>query len=205
MPTPNRYNQIIEKIFFDHFAEGLIDFEFQREEFRDAAIALGVRPPDNLGDIPYSYRYRKPLPDRIRATAEEGSEWIIRPAGIGRYRFALVPIFNLAPNANLVETKILDATPGIIMRYALGDEQALLAIMRFNRLIDIFTGLTCYSLQNHLRTTVPEMGQVEVDEIYIGIDKRGAHYIIPVQAKGGTDSLGIVQIEQDFGLAAAKF
>ena len=49
------------------------------------------------------------------------------------------------------------------------------------------------------------MGQVEVDEIYIGVDKRGAHYIIPVQAKGHNDNLGIVQIEQDFALAAAKF
>lgn len=31
------------------------------------------------------------------------------------------------------------------------------------------------------------------------------HYIIPVQAKGHGDDLGIVQIEQDFGLAASKF
>lgn len=54
------------------------------------------------------------------------------------------------------------------------------------------------SLQNHLRTTVPEMGQVEIDEIDIGVDKRGAHHIIPVQAKGHNDNLGIVQIEQDF-------
>ena len=54
----------------------------------------------------------------------------------------------------------------------MNDEQALLAKIRYNRLIDIFTGITCYSLQNHLRTTVPNIGQVEIDEIYIGIDKR---------------------------------
>ena len=35
--------------------------------------------------------------------------------------------------------------------------------------------------------------------------KRGAHYIFPVQAKGGADQLGIVQIEQDVALCAAKF
>lgn len=205
MPPQNRYTQIIERIFFAHFAEGITEFEFEREEFRIAAEELGLRAPDNLGDIPYTYRYRQPLPARIRETTPDGMEWIIRPAGIGRYRFVLAQKFELSPTANLVETKILDATPGIITRYALGDEQALLAIVRFNRLIDIFTGLTCYSLQNHLRTTVPEMGQVEVDEIYIGVDKRGAHYIIPVQAKGHGDNLGIVQIEQDFALAAAKF
>lgn len=89
--------------------------------------------------------------------------------------------------------------------YALGDEQALLAKLRYNRLIDIFTGVACYSLQNHLRTTVPHIGQVETDEIYIGLDRRGAHYVFPVQAKGGKDKLGIVQIEQDFALCAHKF
>ena len=89
--------------------------------------------------------------------------------------------------------------------YAFDDEQALLARLRYNRLLDIFTGVTCYSLQNHLRTTVPEMGQVETDEIYVGVDKRGAHYVFPVQAKGGNDKLNVVQIEQDFAVCAAKF
>lgn len=80
-----------------------------------------------------------------------------------------------------------------------------MAKLRYNRLIDIFTGLTCYSLQNHFRTTVPNIGQVEIDEMYIGLDKRGVHYILPIQAKGGTDQIGIVQIEQDFAVCASKF
>ena len=77
--------------------------------------------------------------------------------------------------------------------------------LRYNRLIDIFTGVTCYSLQNHLRSSVAEIGQVETDEICVGIDKRGAHYVFPVQAKGGRDLLSIVQIEQDVALSAGKF
>ena len=77
--------------------------------------------------------------------------------------------------------------------------------LRYNRLIDIFTGVTCYSLQNHLRTTVPDMGQVETDELYIGVDRNGAHYIFPVQAKGGKDQLNIVQIEQDYALCKHRF
>ncbi len=85
----------------------------------------------------------------------------------------------------------------MIARYALSDEQALLAKIRYNRLIDLFTGLTCYSLQNHLRTAVKNVGQVETDEIYVGLDKRGAHFILPVQAKGKREKIGIVQIEQD--------
>lgn len=87
----------------------------------------------------------------------------------------------------------------------MNDEQSLLAKLRYNRLVDIFTGLTCYSLQNHLRTTLRDGSQVETDEIYIGLDKRGAHYVLPVQAKGGRDRIGVVQIEQDFEMCALKF
>jgi hypothetical protein len=46
---------------------------------------------------------------------------------------------------------------------------------------------------------------VETDEIYLGLDKRGVHYVIPVQAKGGTDRLGIIQIEQDLAVCRTKF
>ena len=62
-----------------------------------------------------------------------------------------------------------------------------------------------YSLQNHLRTTVSSMGQVETDEIYIGVDKKGVQYVLPVQAKGGKDKLSIVQIEQDMAVCVEKF
>lgn len=51
----------------------------------------------------------------------------------------------------------------------------------------------------------PCIGQVEIDEVYIGIDKRGALYVLPVQAKGGSDRIGVVQIEQDFAACAVKF
>jgi hypothetical protein len=46
---------------------------------------------------------------------------------------------------------------------------------------------------------------VETDEIYVGVDQRGAQYIFPVQAKGGKDKLNIVQIEQDFAVCETKF
>jgi hypothetical protein len=65
--------------------------------------------------------------------------------------------------------------------------------------------VTCYSLQSHLGTTVPSIGQVETDEVYVGVDRQGAHYVIPVQAKGGKDRMSVVQIEQDIAVCAAKF
>jgi hypothetical protein len=141
----------------------------------------------------------------VRKRAPVGKEWVIQPVGRARYCFTARVMAVITPSPLLAETKIPDATPGIIAMYALNDEQALLAKLRYNRLVDTFTGVTCYSLQSHLRTTVPSIGQVETDEIYIGIDRRGVHHIFPIQAKGGKDALNIVQIEQDFALCADKF
>jgi hypothetical protein len=203
--NPNRYSRIIERIFLSHYTPGATQVDFDREEFAHTAVDLNISPPKNLGDIIYSFRYRVPLPDTVQATAPEGTEWIIRPAGSGRYRFVAVSLSAIMPTARLAETKVPDATPGVIAMYALSDEQALLARVRYNRLIDIFTGVACYSLQSHLRSQVPGLGQVETDEVYIGIDGRGVHYVLPVQAKGGKDKLSIVQIEQDFALCEVRF
>jgi hypothetical protein len=203
--SKNRYTQIVEKIFFKYFREGATEVPFEREDITRVARKLKIRLPKNLGDILYSFRYRTTLPESIRAKAPKGQEWVIRSRGRSSYAFVATSLTTIVPSEILAETKIPDATPGVIAKYALSDEQALLAKLRYNRLIDIFTGVTCYSLQSHLRTTVPRMGQVETDEIYIGLDRRGAHYVFPVQAKGGKDKLGIVQIEQDFAICAAKF
>lgn len=178
--------------------------EFEREDIVKFASQQDITLPKNLGDVVYTFRYRAELPPSILKKAPKGETWIIRPAGQGRYRFALVTDAPLAPNPNLAVTKIPDSTPGIIAKYAFSDEQAVLARVRYNRLIDVFLGIACYSLQNHLRTTAPGMGQVETDEIYVGVDKNGSHYAVPVQAKGGKDKLSRVQIEQDFAVCADK-
>lgn len=201
----NRYEKLIEDIFSRKYTKGTREIPFTKTEFESTANKLGITLPQNVPDVIYSFRYRTDFPVAITGTAPNGQEWIIRGAGKGKYKFALVKKVSFAPTQGFAETKILDATPGIIAKYAFDDEQALLARVRFNRLVDIFTGLTCYSLQNHLRTSVIDIGQVETDEIYLGVDKRGAQYIIPVQAKGGKDKLGRVQIEQDFALCKQKF
>ncbi len=201
----NRYQALIEKIFFDHYRKGKTTFEFNRTEIKSAAKALGIELPDNLGDVIYSFRFRTDLPKRVADTQPEGMEWVIQLAGRARYRFSLVKINRILPRKDLLNIDIPDATPELIRAHALDDEQALLAIVRYNRLIDTFLGLTTYSLQNHLRTTVKGIGQIEIDELYIGLDKRGCHYVIPVQAKGGKDQIGIVQITQDMEFVRQKF
>jgi hypothetical protein len=205
MAEESRYIRIIERVFLERYEEGATSVPFTRDDIVRVAKELGIDLPKNLGDVVYSFRYRRSLPESIRARAPQGKSWIIRSAGRSRYRFVATSPVDITPNQLLAETKILDSTPGVIAMYALNDEQALLAKLRYNRLIDIFTGITCYSLQNHLRTTVPAIGQIETDEIYIGVDRRGAQYVLPVQAKGGNDMLNIVQIEQDLALCANKF
>lgn len=202
---PSRYTQIIERVFQQHYEEGALSVPFMRSEFEQTATELGIRLPFNLGDIPYTFRYRAELPQSIRDKAPEGHVWVLRGTGDGRYCFDAVRERSFAPNANFSETRIPDATPGLIAMYALNDEQALLAKLRYNRLVDVFTGVTCYSLQSHLRTKVKGIGQIETDEVYIGVDRRGAHHVFPVQAKGGRDRLNVVQIEQDFAMCEGKF
>ncbi len=205
MSPPNRYEKLLEHIFFQHYQSGQSAVTFERLDIETAARKLKIKLPKNLGDLIYSFRYRSNLPPKIRECCPPGKQWIIRPAGRSRYVFFASNLTLVTPNPLLTQTKIPDATPGIIAKYALNDEQALLAKLRYNRLIDIFTGVTCYSLQSHLRTTAPNIGQVETDEVYVGLDKRGAHYVFPVQAKGGKDRINAVQIEQDFAMCAAKF
>jgi len=201
----NRYSKIIGWIFGKYYEEGCRSVSFSRDDLREAAEDMKIRLPKNLGDVIYSFRYRTALPTSVQALAPKGEQWIIRAAGRGRYRFVSAGMVSIDPNSSLARTKVPDATPGIIGKYALSDEQALLAKIRYNRLLDIFTSVTCYSLQNHLRTTVPGMGQVETDEIYVGIDRRGAQYAFPVEAKAGRDSLSVVQIEQNLAVCEDKF
>ena len=202
---PNRYKQIIAHIFEAHHKEGSTSFDFERAEFDSAAVALGIDRVDNLGDLIYNFRYRSDLPEEITKTAPEGTEWIIRLAGKGKYRFALSKINRILPSRNHFQTKIFDATPQIVVKYALEDEQALLAQVRYNKLIDIFLRVTAYHLQSHLRTTVPGMGQIETDDVYVAVRNTGQQFVIPVQGKGGSDQIGVVQVEQDLALCKHAF
>jgi len=201
----NRYAEIIAEVFRRHYKKGATKFGFERDEFAEIAIAKKIVLPKNLGDAIYSFKYRQPMPESIVKTAPKGLEWIISSAGKSKYQFRLVEPLDIVPRANQLVVKIPDATPEIIGEYALGDEQALLAKVRYNRLVDIFLGITASSLQNHLRTTVKNIGQIEIDELYVGLDRNGCQYVVPVQAKGGKDKHGRQQTEQDIACCKEKF
>lgn len=191
------YSRIIQLVFAKYFREGMTEFEFERDDLIEACKNHDIPRPKNLGDVVYTYRYRKPLPAPILATQPDDRGWLILGAGDARYRFRLNRLTHIEPRPGLTVRKIPDATPEIISKYARGEEQALLARVRYNRLIDIFLGITAASLQNHLRTKITNYGQIEIDELYVGVDARGAQFIVPVQAKGGKDKLGVIQTIQD--------
>ncbi len=178
----NQYKKLIEKVFFEHYGEGTIEFEFSYESIEKAAHELGISKNQDFEDMLHSFGYQRGFPDRDRT----------RKTGI-------------VPQRHLATIDIFDVMLGSVRGNMLDDEQALLAVVRYNRLIDTFLGLTTYSLQNHLRTTVRGVGQIEIDELYVGLDKRGCHYVIPVQAKGGADRIGIVQTEQDIRFVEQKY
>ncbi len=141
--TPkNRYDALIEKVFFDRYSEGDTEIPFERADFDVAAKQLGVTLPKNLGDVVYSVRYRTSMPDTVLETQTQGREWLIEGAGRGRYLFRLVKVNRILPSSALAAIQIPDATPSIVSASALSDEQALLAEIRYNRIIDIFLSIT---------------------------------------------------------------
>lgn len=201
----NRYADLIAAVFLAHWETGMTAFEFERSEVQGKAAVMGIVLPKNIGDLIYTFRYRRPLPQTITATAPAGLAWVIEGAGRSKYRFRLSADSTIVPRPDMAVTKIPDATPHIISAYALTDEQALLAKLRYNRLVDIFLGLTAYSLQNHLRTTVKGIGQIEIDELYVGVNRTGCQFIVPVQAKGNKDRIGTVQARQDIAFCAQRY
>jgi hypothetical protein len=206
---PNIYVSIMTELFDRHDAKSCDEFDWDRKEIKEIADSLGKKVPSNIGDNIYAIRHgRNLLPDVIVSLASP-KHWVLLPNGKGKYKFVKAKNGPFPPDLALGAVKIPDATPEIVKHYALGDEQAVLARIRYNRLIDLFFGFAAYPLQSHLRTTVNAFSksQIETDELYVGVDRRGAQYIIPVQAKGmpKKDTISAVQAIQDIYCCKEKF
>lgn len=115
------------------------------------------------------------------------------------------PAIRIRPNVAMLPIKVPNATPEILLENAFDDEQALLAKVRYNRLIDLFLGITTHSLQNHLRITVKGLGQIDIDELYIGLDRRGQQIIVPVQARVGKDRQSVEQTQQGIAFCTERY
>ena len=136
------WKSALEELFHRHYKEGARKVEFDAEELNAAAHKHKVR---NQYDIVYNSRiWAKSVPLSVRGKCPKGYKWIIATERKGKYAFVTISeseLVGFAPNPQMAEIKVLDATPEIIAKYAKNDEQAALALVRYNRLIDIFTGI----------------------------------------------------------------
>ena len=123
MANQNQYSLIIAHIFRAHYRAGLTEFTFDREEIVQAAITIGLERPRNVGDVVYSFRFRRPFPPEILSTAPEGQEWVLRIVGQSRYKFILTGQWILTPNPAMSVIKVPDATPGVIAGGAIYDRR----------------------------------------------------------------------------------
>lgn len=206
-PEESRYARIFSTLFDRHPDALQTGFVWQREDIENISKELGIKTPKNLGDTIYSYRHRKELPDAILSRAPQGYAWLLLPHGRSAYRFVLAHRTFLEADQSLPVADIPDATPQIVAKYAQSDEQAVLARIRYCRLVDMFLGLASFHLQSHLRTTIAKFdgAQTELDEIYVGVDGSGRQFVIPIQAKGLKDKIGAVQVVTDHHACLEKF
>ncbi len=153
----------------------------------DGAGALGFRLK-NLADVIYTYRSRREMPARIRDTGN----WVIAARGSGLYAFVKIEgETTVTIPAAMKVYPIPYAVPEIVAQNLARDEQGSLTIVRYNRILDVFTGLACFHLQSHIRTQVSDHGQIEIDDLYVGVDKDGQGFVLPIEAKEEGERLGL--------------
>jgi len=193
-PASSRYDTVVLTLFerlAGRLGQLAADLPFDKEDLDRLANDLRIK---NVPDIIYSYKSgRRLFPVQISSSGN----WIIEGRGKGKYAFRRLPVSSeLSLPLDLEVTPIPDATPEIVLRFAKGDEQSILAEVRYNRLIDVFTGLTTYHMQSHIRAFVADMGQIEIDDLYLGVNTDGQWFCIPVEAKSASpqDQLGRMQI-----------
>jgi hypothetical protein len=189
------YVPVIAKIFRERYRKGASSIIFSLDDVRNACDALGVASR-NPADVIYRMRSRTILPSEILKLGFH----VLRPIGRGKYAFekASSTIFE-PPFTDPITT--VDQTPMPVRRLlpetlAEMDEQAILTIASYCRVLDHLTGMTIYRLRSHVRKSVPGVGQAELDAIDVGIAQsdNDVPVVFPIEAKALADALNRVQI-----------
>lgn len=189
------YGPILLHIFRARWRQGAATVLFTLDDIRNAAEALRLETR-NPADLIYRMRSRTVLPQEIR----DKGFFILRAIGRGQYQFEKGTSTIFEPPGS-VPTQALDLTPLPVRRLlpaslANMDEQAILTVASYCRLLDHFTGLKVYRLRSHVRKTVPGVGQAELDAIDVGVALREDEMpvVFPIEAKAAADALNRVQI-----------
>lgn len=200
-------DEVIEAVFRKNYRRGTPEVPFTIDDIRQAIAQVSKKRPgykeDNVPEVRYQYTSgRSPLPQAI----DKLGPWMIVGRGKSKYAFVKLaesPIVKI--QTDLYTISLPDATPEIVLEYAGSDEQGILAKLRYNRMLDIFLGITCYHLQNHLRTSIKDKGQVEIDDLYVGLNSGGKQYVVPIEAKSAKDHLSKTQIQQAIDFALERY
>src|SRR6185503_7572691 len=189
------YGPILLHIFRARWRQRASTVLFTLDDIRNAAdsLALEVRNP---ADLIYRMRSRTILPKEI---LDKGF-YILRAIGRGRYQFEKGSSTIFQP-LDSRPTEALDITPLPVRRLlperlAEMDEQAVLTVASYCKLLDHFTGLQIYRLRSHVRKSVPGVGQAELDAIDVGVALRDDEMpvVFPIEAKAAPDALNRVQV-----------
>ena len=137
---------------------------------------------------------------------------VLRQIGRGKYRleFGENVIVELEDTPSIVDA--IDITPLPVRRLlpenlAVIDEQGLLTIVSYCKMLDHFTALTVYRLRNHVRKSVEGIGQAEVDAVDVGvaISDEEDPIVFPIEAKAREDAINKVQIAAQVQFAKQYF
>lgn len=191
-----KYQQVIEHVFEKKVEKYGTeeDIPFHRDDMEEAMDELDISI-GNVVDIPYSYRSRRRLPEKL---AKHGYSAIIiddtRPGEDPTYRFTkrdqLIPVPEEVDETHATSIAEL---PEPIRPYLGQDEQGVLTQVRYAGLLDEFTGYDCYHLSSHLRFRVKGR-EAELDDLYVAVDEEGNHHALAVEAKGEAETLNRNQL-----------
>jgi hypothetical protein len=169
--------------------------EFTVRDVRQVAEDLGIEI-GNAPDLVYRMRARTRLPDDIL----DMGFTVLRGVGRGRYALEVggeavvhLPEHDVLDHNDQTPLPVRRLLPENLVEL---DEQGLLTIVSYCRLLDHFTGLTVYRLRSHVRKSVPNVGQAELDEIDVGVAMRDddVPVVFPIEAKAADEVINRVQI-----------
>lgn len=200
------YVPILSRVFEKYYKEGDTVVRFTLDDIREAADELNI-VARNPGDVIYRMRSRTELP---KAITDKGF-YILRQVKRGVYQFEVgTSTIVQIPVGEIIDT--IDQTPLPVRRLlpedlAEIDEQGLLTIIQYCNLLSHFTGLQVFRLKSHVRKGVRSVGQVEVDEVDVGValDITDTPIVFPIEAKAPPDALNWTQIAAQVTFAIQYF
>lgn len=184
------YGPVVLGIFRRKYVAGSVNpIEFTLDEVRAELLAQGLEAK-NAPDVIYRMRGRTALPEEIQSTGYR----MIENRNRGAYAFVatLKTLVDFPELSDVVP--IPDQTPVEVRRLLYGkfvnvDEQALLSVLRYNDMFSRFLGFRVYHLKSHVRQSVRGVGQAEVDDVHVAVERgyNEALTIVPVEAKAQHD------------------